>query len=201
MVNRTINICQPSDGTSCGLCCGSHNYAAPPGEIDALFRRRSAVYLSLEKEHASHDNPESPSDSIIDRYLSELDAIGCVLPKLHEDGIQCPFFAFLDSDTDTTGCLLYKNRDSGFHYLENNTCRHFSCHAFETLTDEEIRFAVKILPGWYYYGLLINNIDLLKSIFQSCQHNGVPDGRILHSIRERLVNALHTDPAGVTAYE
>ena len=201
MVNRTINICQPSAGTSCGLCCGSHNYAASLSEIDALFRRRSAVFLFLEKEHGSHDNPDSSASAFIDRYLSELDAIGCVLPKLHEDGIQCPFFAYIDSATDTTGCLLYKNRDSGFPYLEHNTCRHFSCHAFETLTDEEIMFAMKILPGWFYYGLLINNIDLLKSIFHSYQHAGIPDGRSLLSLRESLLNTLHPDLAGAAAYE
>jgi hypothetical protein len=80
--------------------------------------------------------------------------------------MQCPFVAADGSDPGVIGCLIYY--DSG---MSNNissfvtkTCRVFLCPAWECLTDEEIIFAARLTRDWYYYGLLLNDIEALKEL-------------------------------------
>ncbi len=174
----TINICQPGYGASCALCCGSHNIAGGRAAMLVEFARRAALFgaRGAETEGAMVQPPmpmpaEHPSG-----------------PALHDDAIRCPLAGFIDADRTLVGCLAYSRppeSDAARGFFER-TCRTFSCPARETLDDSETLFAARLTGDWYYYGLLINSIPLLRELIHS---HGVPENvpeRRLRAVKNRL---------------
>ncbi len=132
-----INICQPGYNASCALCCGSHNYAGDESAIAEIFRERDA-------------SPEPRA-----------------YPMRFSDGIQCPHAGFIDVDGFRIGCRIYADLSGarGMREFFNYTCKNFSCAARDTLSDDEIVFAARLMGDWFYYSLFINEIRLLKKYY------------------------------------
>lgn len=195
----TLNICQPGHGASCALCCGSHNYAAAPGEIDALFQKRREALKGYSPEFLMKRIVASRSDMTGSYYFNrELNADFIItLPKLYEDGTQCPFVCHVD-DTGVIGCAVYPGggeKDFRYECFQSYTCKYFSCQAREVLTDDEIGFAARLLGDWYYYTLLIHDIALLRSLIREfASPEKVPAAR-LAALKDALARSLPEDRA------
>ncbi len=155
-------ICQPGRGASCALCCGSHNYRAGRDEMDALFRARRRAFPAT---------------------------VPSPLPMVIDDGIQCPYVGFIDEADSIIGCLLYfdESSASGDHRaFMARTCRVFSCMARETLSPDEVRFAAALMGDWLHYGLLINDIALLRDLMRRFALPAHVTGEEREAVRERL---------------
>lgn len=142
---RGVNPCRPGYGASCALCCGSHNYNLGSEEIEALFIRRYA-----EGPRPPYKHPYSVSSG-----------------KLYADAMQCPHVGL--SPDDEICCIIYSEPDKKGEVLSffNGTCRNFFCPAWDILTDREITFAARLMRDWYFYSLLINDIESLQELCSS----------------------------------
>lgn len=203
MTSGKINICQPGHNASCGLCCGSHNYKAPPDEIAELFRKRTEQFNRVKR--SGHGNSEiSGHNGEIEKlkeYIHSDSRTELTLPKMHPDGIQCPSLGFIDHDKNIIGCLLYHTNDIPdlrFHSFQDHTCKNFFCTAKNILTEDEIIFASELMRDWYYYSLIINEIDLLKELIAKCRYpDNVPE-RVMQSVRRALRRAIRDEKRQIT---
>jgi hypothetical protein len=185
-MKRTINICQPGHGASCALCCGSHNMTGGREALFAEFTRRSL-----------HRHDRASGEAVITAGESGTGTRAYAgsehLLKAHTDGIRCPHVGFIDADRRLIGCLIYSDCPgrAGTRGFFEYTCRNFSCAAREILDDDEILFAALITRDWYYYGPLVNSIDLLKRLYRDYRAPGnVPEGT-LEAVKRRLETALY----------
>lgn len=140
---RAINRCRPGYGASCALCCGSHNYAMPPEEIEELLRERGI---------------ETPVRAPHHPYVAQSE-------KLFDGDMQCLNLGIQSFEGGLVGCLVYEDHDSD-KYLEsffNGTCKSFYCPAWDHLSDREVMFAARLMGDWYYYSLFINDIESVQS--------------------------------------
>lgn len=124
---------------------------------------------------------------------SRLQELSCLNNKLLDDGIQCEYIGYIDKELSAAGCLIYQNAGSaGKESVEffNRTCKVFLCPASEILSGEEIVFAARLMRDWYYYSLLINEINILKELKKKYNDPGnVPRQEVL-SIKENLQDLL-----------
>ena len=165
-----VNICRPGYNASCALCCGSHNYAASPVEIDSLFRKRTEVFSRFSRNYLFRKMTASRSSLTGSYYYNEKYGIDIIitLPKLYNDAIQCPFVSVIDNPGEI-GCALYPDNheeDLRFECFQNYTCKYFSCLSRDLLNHAEIMFAAKLMGDWYYYTMLIHSIDTLRGMIK-----------------------------------
>jgi hypothetical protein len=161
-----VNRCRPGYGASCALCCGSHNYALSPEEIEEVFTARGHEPLQANLRH--------PEDG-----ASE---------KLFQDAMQCPHVGIDPSDPGIACCLIYSMHDRGAKTgsFFDGTCKTFYCPAWNDLTDRQVLFAAGLMGDWYYYSLLINHIE---SVHEICARYGSPDDvpdEELQALKEEL---------------
>lgn len=193
---NTLNLCRPGYGASCALCCGSHNYNAPFKEIHALFIKRREILKLYSSEYIANCLRASRSNLTGSYYpLRAVDeSIIIALPKLYQDGIQCPFVILLDNGT--IGCALYPEttqEDKRFDCFHNYTCKYFSCHSKEILNDAKIEYAARLFKDWYYYTLFIHSINILH---QFKEQYPVPENVAIEDInklKQTLENQLYAD--------
>ncbi len=186
IMSQRINICQPGYGASCALCCGSHNIIGGRGTLHAEFSRRSRDARDRMVRHNTTFMGETGTGA-------PLPIIKALPAKAHTDGILCPHVAFIDAGKQLIGCLIYNDREGraatrGFFEY---TCCNFSCAARETLVDDEILFAARLMRDWYYYGPLVNSIDLLKKLFREYHTPGNVPEATLEAVKRRLEASLY----------
>ncbi len=144
MNSRKINRCRPGLGASCALCCGSHNYRLSIEELEHLYIARGEKGPEIPLRH-----PESLSEE-----------------KIFPDAMQCPHVAVTEGEFTEIGCLIYRDTElsgeTGSFF--KGTCSNFYCTAWDTLSDEEVLFAAGLMKDWYYYSLLINDIETLQEL-------------------------------------
>lgn len=185
-MQHTINICQPGYGASCALCCGSHNMTGGREVLHAEFTRRAVRPRDRASGEAGITAGESGS-------ATRAHAADGHPLKAHTDGMWCPHVGFIDADRRLIGCLIYSDRPgrAGTGGFFEYTCRNFSCAARENLDDDEILFAALLTRDWYYYGPLVNSIDLLKRLYRDYRApRNVPE-RTLEAVKRRLETALY----------
>ncbi|HXK66504.1 MAG TPA: hypothetical protein PK348_09570 [Spirochaetota bacterium] len=152
--------CQPGFNASCALCCGSHNYTASFHDIDALFKDRFKFFSNMLAK--SNDIV-----SALKACYQELSHI--TLPAIHPDATQCPFVAYTDSSHTIIGCLLYPYC-TNFDYRSlfmGAICKTFSCSVNTVHYADRIQTAAKRCGDWYYYSLIIHDMDLLDLLCNS----------------------------------
>jgi hypothetical protein len=162
-----INRCQPGYGASCSFCCGSHNYNMSRDEIEAMFMNRER---------------SGPGRAILLQESS-------LAEKLFPDELQCPNVGMQDSEPGLLCCLVYTDHDRGeeFESFFESTCKIFRCPAWYELTDRQVLFAARLMRDWYYYGLLINDIEALQELYAEYDRpEDVPDEE-MESLKERLI--------------
>jgi len=164
--SEKINICRPGFDASCALCCGSHNYTLPREELEHLFIVRGERGPDIPLKH-----PESSSEE-----------------KIFSDAMQCPHVAVTGGNCSEIGCLIYRDSEGrgDAESFFRGTCSNFYCAAWDTLSDEEVLFAAGLMGDWYYYSLLINDIETLQELCADYRDpEDVPAGRL-----EELKNIL-----------
>jgi hypothetical protein len=112
--------------------------------------------------------------------------------KLFQDAIQCPHVGMKSSFPGHICCLIYDDhsREKKIDSFFNGTCKTFYCPAWHDLTDEQVLFAARLMHDWYYYSLLINDIEAVHEI---CAAYGTPDDippDELRSLKIELVERL-----------
>jgi len=92
--------------------------------------------------------------------------------KLYPDAMQCPHVGMISGSE--VCCLIYDDpaKDGDLLTFFNGTCRNFYCPAWDVLTDREIIFAAQLTGDWFYYSLLINDVETLQNL---CADYGSPD--------------------------
>jgi len=193
---NTLNLCRPGHGASCALCCGSHNYNAPFEEIHALFKKRREIFKLYSSEYIAKCIRASRSNLTGSYYpFSTIDeSIIITLPKLYQDGIQCPFVILLDDGT--IGCAIYPEttqEDMRFDCFNNYTCKYFSCIAKEILTPAEIEYAARLFKDWYYYTLFIHSINILRQFKERYPHLENVSLEDINKLKQTLADQLPVD--------
>lgn len=163
--NRKVNPCRPGHGASCALCCGSHNYRMTAEEMEDLFTARGNSAPAYPLKH--------PDDSAFE--------------KLYRDAMQCPHVGICSGSE--VCCLVYGEYDmkGGLRSFFNGTCKNFYCAAWDELSDRQVVFAARLMGDWYYYSLLLNDIEALQDLCSDYESAGdVPDD-VLEQLREDLL--------------
>ena len=170
-MDTTVNRCRPGNGASCAFCCGSHNYAIPPERIEALFISRGSERGALQVK-----KPEEAGEK-----------------KLVGEGMQCPNVGIAAQDPGLVCCLAYNDSDRGgeFQSFFTGTCKLFLCPAWDELTDREVLFAAGLMGDWYYYSLLINDIETLRNICADYESPKEFPGEKLETLKAELTERLH----------
>ena len=150
MNSGRVNICHPGYGASCSLCCGSHNYRMDIKQIEELLLKRG---------------DEGPTHPYQHPYSVKYE-------KLYRDAMQCPHVGL--SDDNEVFCLIYGEPDKKGEVLSffNGTCGNFYCPAWDVLTDKQVVFAARLMKDWFYYSLLINDIESVQNL---CASYGSPE--------------------------
>lgn len=162
-----VNRCQPGYGSSCSFCCGSHNYAMPREEIEELFMDRERCGPGREVLHQ-------------ETALCE---------KLFASELQCPNVGMGGDEPGLICCTVYHGHDRGeeFESFWESTCKTFRCPAWTELADREVLFAARLMRDWYWYGLLINDIESLQDLCTQYERpEDVPEEE-MELLKERLI--------------
>ena len=166
MNSRRINICHPGYGASCSLCCGSHNYRMDIEQIEELLLKRTAAGSPPPYKHPYTVNHE----------------------KLYRDAMQCPHVGL--SEDNEVFCLIYAEPDKKGEVLSffNGTCSNFFCPAWDVLTDKQVIFAARLMKDWFYYSLLINDIEAVQDLCASYSSpDDVPED-VLDELKEDILD-------------
>ncbi len=152
MIKSTVNRCQPGYGASCSLCCGSHNYTVPLESIENILLERGFKSLTSLNRH-----PEETGEE-----------------KRFQDSMQCTYVGILQSQPALVSCMVYTDSGRGdtLNSFFKGTCKNFRCEAWDNLTDKQVLFAAKLMGDWYYYSLLIHDIDAVLNL---CAMYSVPE--------------------------
>ncbi len=112
--------------------------------------------------------------------------------------MSCRHLTFYGPGRSRIGCGMYEfpetapEKDRDFFM---STCRTFYCRAWDVLSDEEVLFAAKLTGDWFHYGLLINEIHLLKEIRGRCDDPDQVTTEEKKSLWARLRMLLNMDAA------
>ena len=187
-----INICNPGQGASCALCCGSHNYRASREEVGVLFARRSGLLAQYNRQYLINAMTASRSNLTGSYYYRQEDTLALTLPALFGDCPRCPFVGYVDDEMHA-GCLLYpadhppELRQECFLSYRGKL---FACRAREVLSDGEILYAARLTRDWYYYSLLIHDEGLLRRLMREWPDPAdVPErerGRMRDALEDRV---------------
>jgi hypothetical protein len=168
-----VNPCRPGYGASCSFCCGSHNFTLSPEEIERIFITRGSFRNLSAAQH-----PEQ-----------------CCEVKLVKEGMQCPNISMSESDPSILCCHTYTdtNRSRELESFFKGTCRHFQCTAFNNLTDREVLFAARLMGDWYFYSLLINDVETLSDLYATYGNPADIPPDVLLDIKAELKLKLFED--------
>jgi hypothetical protein len=169
-VNNKINRCQPGFGSSCSLCCGSHNYTISPDFIEEIF-----VSRDTEAERQKEKHPENS--------YSE---------KIVKHGLQCSNVGISKNDPGIVCCLTYldDHKEIEFDTFFRGTCKKFVCNAWINLTDRQVLFTAELMKDWYYYSLMLYSTDLVMDFCAEYEHPSDVPEEILAELKNELVETL-----------
>jgi len=148
-------LCNPDDNKSCGACCGLYNFKDHSEEfINKLLidRRREFNNFGNNLSDYKKIREEKEKDYILSKTI-----------------YTCPFLSFIDNNTKKVGCLIHPKvidkdlRDVSFY--GSKVCSEHKCTAYIYYTPVEIKAVTKFTHTWYVYGLVLHDIDFVRSFF------------------------------------
>jgi hypothetical protein len=160
MKNSDPHLCQPDAGKSCGACCGLYNYADSSRESLLLrLRGRTELFRPADK------SPEG-LQAFSRMIKAKEDAT-----KRYEVIYCCEYLGFLDPGERRVGCLLHPLQNGGVDhrgvsFYGRELCDGHFCPSYHYISREEKQALLNIIDDWYLFGLVITDIDLVKSYFQ-----------------------------------
>lgn len=107
--------------------------------------------------------------------------------------MQCEFVAVNEED-NIIGCMAYSDNSmlsSDFNLFFEKTCKTFFCKAGEILSNKEILFAAELARDWYYYPLLINEVNHLRKIMKLYQFPNQVDPEYFDKIKKNLLSLMY----------
>ncbi|MCX7634288.1 MAG: hypothetical protein N2Z74_00915 [Syntrophales bacterium] len=161
MATGEIHLCQPGADKSCGACCGLYNYAdSTRSSLTERLRRRTALY---------RHNADRTVAGLL-KFAAEVRR-GEDQRKRYEVIYCCEYLGFLDDEEQRVGCLLHPLQNGGVDLREvsfygRELCAGHLCPSYYYLTREEKQAVVACLDDWYLYGLVVTDIDFVKSYFR-----------------------------------
>ncbi|MFA5519075.1 MAG: hypothetical protein WDA74_07470 [Spirochaetota bacterium] len=166
-MNKTkINICRPGFNASCALCCGSHNFSMPMEKLSIVLKQRNYQNISQRKK---------------------------LQPGFLKDGMYCEFIAVNESN-NLIGCMAYSDStmfSSAHSLFFEKTCKTFYCKAAEILSEKEILFAAELARDWYYYPLLINEVNHLRKTMKLYQTPKQVEADCFDKIKKDLLGLMY----------
>ena len=83
----------------------------------------------------------------------------------------CEYLGFLDDGENRVGCLLHPLQNDGrdlrdVSFYGQALCDGHFCPSYYYISQEEKLSLLNIFDDWYLYGLVITDIDLVKSYFK-----------------------------------
>jgi hypothetical protein len=140
----------------------------PPEKIEELF---------TERERAGSDRAILHQETTL-------------VEKLFPDELQCPNVGMRSDEPGLVCCLVYDDHEHGeeFDIFFEGTCRIFRCPAWTELTDREVLFAARLMRDWYWYSLLINDIELLQELCAEYDRPEDVPGEEMETIRSDLLD-------------
>jgi hypothetical protein len=158
-----IHLCQPDSAKSCGACCGLYNWVNHSRDaLQALVNGRTDLFFS------------SAGDGDFDRYRSAAAKLAPG-PKLCETIYNCEFLGFVDCGRSRVGCMLHPSCNRGAElrnrsFYGRELCAGHYCIGYTCLSDSEQRAVVLSVDDWYLYGLVITDVDLVRSFFAHAEN-------------------------------
>lgn len=71
------------------------------------------------------------------------------------------------------------------------TCKTFFCPASDNLSSEEVLYAAELFGDWYYYSLLIHEINLLLSLMKEFPAPGMVTEKHIKEVKTKLSKAIN----------
>ena len=163
MKRYPLHLCQPDHTKSCGACCGPYNLEDHSRKtLTALLKKRTELFFS------SGANPDPTA------YQKEIRTIP-IPPKLCETIHNCEFLGFVDKQGRRVGCLLHPVINQGrdlrtCSFYGAELCANHFCIGYSCLTPMEQKAVISALDDWYLYGLVLTDVDFVKTFFTHVQN-------------------------------
>ncbi|MDY6844772.1 MAG: hypothetical protein SVW57_11845 [Thermodesulfobacteriota bacterium] len=159
-MNTFIHLCQPDTSKSCGACCGLYNYIKNDRiSLESRLRERTHLFNAM---YRGEESIEDYSRLINAKEPKE---------KIYEVVYDCEFLGFVNEEVQKVGCLLHPSAIGGIDYRSysfygEDLCAGHFCPSYQYLAREEKELVISMIDDWYLYGLIITDIDLVKSFFK-----------------------------------
>lgn len=156
-----VYLCQVNDGLSCGACCGLYNLPrVDEGRLRRMLKRRTEAFARTPRQ--------IEAISEFGRKIT-----GRLGDRLPVSGFHhCPFLGLIGEERTRVGCLLHplgQGNDGvdfrGLSHYGGMACRIYFCPSHETLAPAWKKIVQKTAGGWYLYGLVITEDELLAGFF------------------------------------
>ena len=153
------HLCQPDNQKSCAACCGLYNYRdGSRAGLQGLLRRHTSC-LRL---------PRPLDAAVIRSYARRFRPRENGRAKLFPTIYNCEFVGFLDDNETRVGCLLHPSQCQGddwrrLSFHGGSLCADHFCLSYSYLTRQEQETVIRGVDDWYLYGLVITDIDLVKT--------------------------------------
>ncbi|MGC9324590.1 MAG: hypothetical protein ACP5G0_07565 [Desulfomonilia bacterium] len=182
-----VHLCQPHEHASCAACCGIYNYVENTrSSLVQRFRYRTRLFSMVRQGRISvHEY----KDIIRHREDSK---------RIYSTIYTCEFVGFLDTREHRVGCLLHPMGNRGEDLRDNSfygrdLCEGHFCPSYQKLDRNEAEIVLETIHDWYLYGIVITDIDFIKTFFRIVQDRlgeHVKADRVSSS--ERTVHAVQT---------
>lgn len=150
-------LCQPDREKSCGACCGLYNFVDHSRDfITSILRKRKKTLYhwkgTLEEYRHYMEKEEKP-------YI--------LFPTIYT----CPFLTFLDDEGEKIGCYLHPAVNNGndlrdVAFYGSKICNEHRCVSYFYYRAVEIEAVIRFTHDWYIYGMVLHDIDFVKSFFK-----------------------------------
>lgn len=161
-----VYLCQISQTTSCGACCGLYNVAdASARNLQELLSYRTRKFAGVRR---SANGIYEFQQSIEKRENQRRP-----FPDFHH----CAFIGLIGAERSRVGCLLHPDADGndgvdyrGMSWYGGMACRSYFCPTHRHLP-ARVRIAVReTAPDWHLYGLIITEVNMLACVFNEIEY-------------------------------
>jgi hypothetical protein len=160
-----VYLCQVGEQVSCGACCGLYNVEDPSARaLEALLRHRTELF---------HDVPRQ-MEAIL-AFKEKIES-GESQTRPYAEFHHCPYIGLIGNRGLRVGCLLHPlapGNDGvdwrGISFYGGMACRVYFCPSYRHLSPVMKRVLREIVPGWYLYGLVVTETEMLEGFLFALQ--------------------------------
>jgi len=158
-----IHLCQPDNFKSCAACCGIYNYV--DNTYSSLVERMAYRTRLFRMVRDGRMKLEQYQDAVRHKENSK---------RIFKTIYTCEFVGFLDQACRQVGCLLHPLQNNGEDlrtksFYGRDICEGHFCPSYEKLTEAEAKIIISVIKDWYLYGIVITDIDFVKTFFNIVQ--------------------------------